>query len=175
MPLNRLSLQRQAEITDLVNALTLHAGMAYPEAPLKKLIQDTIPDVLIREDDFDGNSHVKGAVFRKSKTFPRSIIAIQSNQTKRSKTFSLAHEFGHYVLKHNPSRNYYIDDMPFDGTKHMQDEAEANFFAQTLLMPRDVFMKVDKPFVSDQSIADFFGVSESVVRVRREWLKRNGY
>lgn len=175
MPRNELSLQRQAEIVDYINALTLSIGMTYPEYSLKSIIKAIIPNVLIREDAFGGNYHIKGAVFRKSEEYPQPVIAIQSKQTKESKTFSLAHELGHYVLEHNPKLNYYIDDRQFDGTKIMQDEGEANFFAQALLMPKSLFEKLDKPFVNDKSLADYFGVSESSVRVRREWLKRNGY
>lgn len=175
MPKNLLTLERQAEIVDVINNIQLSISMSYPEVDLKKIIRAAIPGVKLKEDTFGNNYHVKGAVFRKSDKYPDPVIAVQANQSPRSKTFALAHEFAHYVLKHNPKANYYIDDRPFNGSKPMQDEAEANFFAQTLLMPKALFDRVDKPFVNDKQLADYFGVTENVVGVRREWLKRNGY
>ena len=175
MPLNKLSLSRQEEIIDFINNLKLSIGMTYPETPLKTIISTAIPGVLIKEDNFGNNHHIKGAVFRESKDYKVPVIAIQSVQSARSKTFALAHEFAHYMLNHNPKLNYLIDDRTFDGSATMQNEGEANFFAQSLLMPKALFEKLDKPFVDDRKLADYFGVTESSVGVRREWLKRNGY
>lgn len=175
MPRNILTVDRQAEIVSIIEAIQLSTGLSYPTNSLKDIIKATIPDVLIKEHDFGGNSHVKGAVFRKSEEYVQPIIAVQSRQSAGSKTFTLAHEFGHYMLEHNPSQNYYIDDLPFDGSSIMQDEGEANFFASVLLMPKEEFIRLDQPFVSDKKLADYFGVTEGSVRVRREWLKRNGY
>ena len=172
---NILSLARQAEITRIVEEMKLSAGLTYPENGLKSIIRASIPKVEIKQHDFNGNRHIKGAVFRISNKNENPIIAVQARQTPGSKTFTLAHEFGHYILGHNPSQNYLIDDRPFDGSKPMQDEAEANFFAQTLLMPKSDFEKLDQPFVPDVTLAKFFGVTEGAVRVRREWLQRNGY
>lgn len=174
MPLNKISSQKQEEITNIIANIQLAYGF-YPKISLKDLIKATIPDVLIKEHDFGGNPHIKGAVYRKSDKYERPIIAVQSNQSSGSKTFSLAHEFAHYILKHNPQENYYIDDRPFDGSAPMQDEAEANFFASALLMPKDEFERLDQPFVDDKKLADYFGVTEGAIRVRREWLKQNGY
>jgi Zn-dependent peptidase ImmA (M78 family) len=175
MPRNKISYDRQAEIESIIQSLLLSTGLSYPENPLIDIIKAAIPDIVVTESDFSGKTNVRGAVFRKSKDYDRSLIAIQSNQSEPSKTFALAHEFGHYVLDHNPRANYYIDDRPFDGSKPMQDEGEANFFAQMLLMPRDMFAKLDQPFVTDMQLAKRFGVTEGAVRVRREWLNGNGF
>jgi Zn-dependent peptidase ImmA (M78 family) len=175
MPLNLLTPQKQAKIEDLVHKLQLATGLSYPENSLDEIIRAVIPDVEIKESDFGGKSNIKGAVFRKSDEYEHPLIGIQSNQSEGSKTFALAHEFGHYVLEHNPKQNYYIDDRQFDGTKYMQDEGEANFFAQILLMPKDLFEKLDQPFVTNRQLAERFGVTEGAVRVRREWLARNGF
>lgn len=175
MPLNKLSLARQQEIVDMIDNLRLSLNMTYPASNLKDIIKAAIPGIVLKEDDFKGNYKVKGAVFRQSKDFAKPVIAVQSNQSKRAKTFTLAHEFGHYMLRHNPTHNYYIDDRQFDGTSVMQDEGEANFFAMELLMPKSIFKKVDLPGIGDGKIAEYFGVSENSVKVRRNWLKRNGY
>lgn len=175
MTTNYLDPARQDEINRFVENLKLSAGVDYPKNDLKTIIRKMIPDVKIKESDFNGNAHVKGAVFRKSEEYEQPVIAIQARQSKGSKTFSMAHEFAHYMLEHNPTKNYLIDDRPFNGSKVMQDEAEANFFAQVLLMPKEEFERLDLPFVSDMKLADYFGVTEGAIRVRRQWLKRNGY
>lgn len=174
MPVNRIPTRRQREIVDLIDNIKLEIGMSYPQYGLKKIIKRTIKDVLIKEDDFNGDTHIKGAVF-KSRNNTQPLIAIQSDQPKRSKTFALAHEFGHYMLNHNPDSNYLIDTRQFDGSHAMQNEGEANFFAMSLLMPRDDFTRLDQPFVNDDQLARYFGVTETQVKVRREWLKSNGY
>jgi Zn-dependent peptidase ImmA (M78 family) len=175
MPANAITLRRQEEIVDIINNLKLQTGMTYPEYGIKTIIKASIENVLVKEDDFSGNVHIKGAVFRKSREYGQPVIAIQANQSPRSKTFALAHEFGHYLLKHNPDSNYLIDTREFDGSRGMQDEGEANFFAMSLLMPKGEFKKLDQPFVDDGQLAKYFGVTESQISVRREWLRKNGY
>jgi Zn-dependent peptidase ImmA (M78 family) len=172
MPLNRISIQRQREIEDMVHSILLSTGLSYPENSLLGIIKANIPDVVLVEDDFGGKD-IRGAIFRKSDKFRHPLIAIQANQSAGAKTFALAHEFGHYVLNHNEKDNYFIDTRPFDGSRPMQDEGEANFFAATLLMPKDEFLRLDQPFVTDAQLAERFGVSPAAARVRREWLSSN--
>jgi Zn-dependent peptidase ImmA (M78 family) len=173
MPLNRITLQRQREIENTVQDILLRIGLSYPENSLIEIIQATIPDVTIVEDDFNGNPNVRGAIFRKSNEYEHPLIAIQSRQSKGAKTFALGHEFGHYMLNHSESDNYLIDNIPFNGSPLMQDEGEANFFAAALLMPKDEFIKLDQPIVNDEQLAKRFGVTPGAVRVRREWLNSN--
>jgi Zn-dependent peptidase ImmA (M78 family) len=175
MPLNKLSLERQKQIVDLIDDLRLSLGMTYPENGLKSIIRQAIPNVVLKEDDFKGNADIRGALFRESAEYDKPLIAIQSRQNKAAKTFTLAHEFGHFLLGHNPLHNHYIDHQVFDGSKTMQDEGEANFFAMELLMPKSDFVHIDVPGIADSKIAEYFGVSENSVRVRRNWLMRNGY
>ncbi len=173
MPLNKITFQRQREIEDIVHSVLLNTGLSYPENSLQDIIKAYIPDVSLVEDDFGGRRNVRGAIFRKSEKYEHPLIAVQANQPAGAKTFALAHEFAHYVLKHNEKDNYFIDDRPFDGSRPMQDEGEANFFAATLLMPRDEFSRLDQPFVTDSQLAERFGVSPAAARVRREWLNSN--
>lgn len=175
MPVNKISSRRQREISDIINGIRLDTGMSYPDDNLKQIIESTISDVLIKEDDFNGNRHIKGAVFKKSKQYSQPVIAIQANQPLGSKTFALAHEFGHYMLNHNEDSNYLIDTHEFDGSRMMQQEGEANFFAMSLLMPKEEFQKLDQPFVNDSQLARYFGVTETQVRVRRDWLRSNDF
>lgn len=175
MPINKINKTRQREIVEAINSILIDTGMSYPEYSLKAIIKEAIPGILIKEDSFRGNKRIKGVVFRQSKEYSKPLIAIQSDQPNRAKSFALAHEFGHYVLDHNPHSNYLLDTRVFDGSPTMQDEGEANFFAMSLLMPKDKFAKLDQPFVSDEQLAEYFGVNETNVRVRRDWLRVNGY
>ncbi|MCP3702014.1 MAG: ImmA/IrrE family metallo-endopeptidase, partial [Alteromonas sp.] len=111
----------------------------------------------------------------KSKDYKKPAIVVNSQQKAEEKNFTIAHEFAHYMLEHDGTSNYYIDDKPFDGSETMQLEGEANFFASILLIPKDKFLKLDLPFVSDAQLAERFGVSESMIGVRRSWIQRNGY
>jgi Zn-dependent peptidase ImmA (M78 family) len=175
MPLNKIPYDRQVEIESKVQEILLNTGLSYPENSLIEIIKAYVPDVSIVEHDFNGKSNIRGAVFRKSDLYQHPLIAIQSKQSAGAKTFALGHEFGHYVLDHNTDDNYFIDDRQFDGSKGMQDEGEANFFSAALLMPAEEFLKLDQPFVTDVQLADRFGVTPTAVRVRRDWLSKNGY
>lgn len=174
MPLNKITPERQKEIESVVQSILLSTGLSYPENSLMEIIKAYIPGVVLVEHDFEGRSQVRGAIFRKSEDYRHPLIAIQARQSAGAKTFALAHEFGHYVLNHNENDNYFIDDRPFDGSKPMQDEGEANFFAASLLMPKEEFTRLDQPFLTDSQLAERFGVNPTAVRVRREWLETNG-
>lgn len=173
MPLNKITLQRQNEIEGIVNSILLSTGLSYPENSLVDIIKSYVPDVTVVEHDFGGKPNIRGAIFRKSQEYKHPLIAVQSKQSAGAKTFALGHEFGHYVLNHNEDDNYLIDDRPFDGGRLMQDEGEANFFSAALLMPKEQFLRLDQPFVTDAQLAERFGVTPTAVRVRRDWLQSN--
>lgn len=175
MPANPLSAERQAQIAELVENIKLSTGLFYPHDSLAKIIKTSIPGSRIIESDFKGKHNIRGAIFRKSKDYKTPTLAINAKQSSAEKNFALAHEFAHYMLKHDGDTNYYIDDKPFDGSEVMQLEGEANFFASILLIPKEMFQKLDLPFVNDTQLAEYFGVSESMIGVRRSWIQRNGY
>ncbi|HEU5187972.1 MAG TPA: ImmA/IrrE family metallo-endopeptidase [Candidatus Saccharimonadales bacterium] len=169
MPANYIARTRQFEINNLIDEILLNTDLSYPESSVIDIIKAYIPDVSIVEDNFDGDSNIRGAIFKKSKEFTKPLIVIQKKLTKVGKTFTLAHEFGHYCLGHTGSANFMIDKLHYDGSEEMQKEGEAQYFAGALLMPVDKFMKLDN-VVGDVELARRFGVSESAVRVRKAWL-----
>ncbi len=167
--LNYIPRTTQWAINSLIDDILLMTDKAYPEDSVLDIIKAYIPGVMIVEDDFGGDSSTRGAIFKKSDEFERPLIAIQKNQTKQAKTFSLAHEFGHYSLGHLGDANFMIDKETYDGSEHMQNEAEAQYFAAALLMPTEKFTKL-APYLTVSQLARRFGVSESAVRVRKAWL-----
>ena len=169
---NYIPRTRQWEINTLIDEIRLITGKSYPEDGVIDIIKSYIPGVAIVEHDFEGDLTTRGAIFKKSDTFDHSLIAIQKKQPKEAKTFTLAHEFGHYCLDHIGSSNFMIDKEVFDGSEHMQREAEAQYFAGTLLMPVDKFSALAS-YLTTSQLAQRFGVSESAVRVRKAWL--DGY
>lgn len=166
---NYIPRTRQWEINTLLNDILLQADKHYPENSIIDIIKSYIPDIKIVEHDFEGDSTIRGAIYKKSDRFKYPLIAIQKNQSKRAKNFTLAHEFGHYSLGHIGSSNYMIDKEVYDGSDHMQQEAEAQYFAASLLMPVDRFSRLAEHLTTAQ-LARRFGVSEAAVEVRRMWL-----
>ena len=89
--------------------------------------------------------------------------------------YTLAHEFGHYLIHRNDDRSSFecsFDDV--SGRESEQIEREANEFAATLLMPLDDFrQQIDEtawPSVADLSeIAERYSVSWTAACLR--WLE----
>jgi len=170
---NYINRKRQSEIDALLDQIQLATDKTYPENGIIEIIKSYIPDVTVVEHDFYGDHNIRGAIYKKSREFVKPIIVVQKRLTKQGKTFTLAHEFGHYCLDHAGTANFMIDKVHFDGSATMQKEAEAQYFAASLLMPRDKFIKLMN-FLTIQELAQRFGVSESAARVRKAWLDGSG-
>ncbi len=105
---------------------------------------------------------------------------VNSDHHPNRRRFSLAHEIGHFVLHHVPTKK--LDDLYLDKSvalytrkdHHSNDmEREANEFAASLLMPRELLEKYiakndldieDEFDVSRLALA--FGVSEQALQIR---------
>lgn len=105
----------------------------------------------------------------------RSKWLIVYNSAVRSegrKRFTIAHEFGHYILhRHDRDRFECSDDDSETGDGNERDiETEADTFASTLLMPLDDFRKqVDGQPVSFDLLghcAERYGVSWTAAALR---------
>lgn len=161
--------KRQAEIEGTIDQLQLSIDKTYPKDSLIDIVKASIPEISIVEHDFHGDRNTRGVIYKKSDNFKTPLIVIQKKLTKEGKTFALAHEFAHYVLGHTGSANFMFDKIGFDGSESAQKEAEAEFFAASLLMPRDEFTKLAE-LLDIKGLAKRFGVSESAARVRKRWL-----
>jgi len=76
-------------------------------------------------------------------------IYINSNMGEGRRNFTIAHELGHYFLKHelNGYCQLFRDLQNMDHKKDPQ-EVEANYFAACLLMPSDLVLKVFNSFAA---------------------------
>lgn len=109
------------------------------------------------------------------------IIFVNENHGEKRKLFTIAHELGHFFLHSDDLNNgiiSYRDSELYSkyDDKGRRKEEEANHFAAELLMPKDVFIAYYAkntnlaPDKLVKKMSDFFGVSESAVRIRLNYL-----
>ena len=133
----------------------------YPSDPITK----------IEVGDLDG---IEGALVS-SDSGKRWGIIHQGGRSRRRGRFTVAHEFGHYLLHRRKFPNgIHSSEAGVDGRTKLEIEREANDFASTLLMPLDDFRKSipakDKPdFDTLSRSADRYDVSLAAAVLR--WLR----
>jgi Zn-dependent peptidase ImmA (M78 family) len=101
----------------------------------------------------------------------KPTIVVNANDSARRRTFSLAHEFGHYIL-HDPLKNgekYRLDYYHYSDDNR-QEETEANYFAASLLVPKSRLIWTMRQTDDTRMIANYFGVSEVVITNRQKWI-----
>ena len=118
-------------------------------------------------DGFDG-------MLKANKTRSKWLILYNSaNSSEGRKRFTIAHEFGHYILHRHQQHQFECGDLETGGHSERNIETEADLFASTLLMPLDDFRRqVDgQPISFDQLgyCADRYGVSLTAAALR--WIE----
>lgn len=107
------------------------------------------------------------------------IIFVNKTESPGRKRFTIAHEIGHFVLKHNNTNifEYSTNALQRNNLSSKgQDpqEIEANAFAAELLMPENLFRFLCEDVgLSDQELAYEFGVTTNDVEIRKESLNIN--
>lgn len=105
------------------------------------------------------------AILQKDPASGRSIVFYNDKiSVKERIKFSIAHELGHHVLKHDPS----------DHSAYSTQEIEANFFAAELLMPQQIIFELVRrgADISVANLMKWFGVSKQAAQKRIETLKK---
>lgn len=102
-------------------------------------------------------------------------LYVNSAENVVRQNFTIAHELGHYLLGHirnNPEYVQYIFRRPLEEQEDPIIEQEANCFAANLLVPEKFLKDMIKkyPFATNYQLANLFGVSELVIRYRRNFL-----
>ena len=130
----------------------------------------------------------------------KQIIVVNKDQPEKRKKFTIAHELGHIILGHdtplntqdkaiithsrqskNPSQILFRNDKTSEGSDWR--EIEANYFAASLLMPKEILNKEIKKllqknlknYLSEYNVhelAEIFGVSTISMSIR---LSRLGF
>ena len=97
----------------------------------------------------------------------RYVVVVNSSHSDRRLANDVVHELAHIILKHAPSRVDISDDGHlWLSTYGKEEEDEANWLAAALLLPRDGLFTTYKKLRSEEAVADKFGVSEQLVRLR---------
>jgi len=133
-------------------------------------------DVLLY--DFETSAISGALIWQGYDGFNKNTILLNKNETGERNLFTLAHEFGHYILRHKngDGKNFRIDYYnpsihKQETEKEKKEEIAANHFAGALLMPKNLMEQYTRRGLSIPEIADMFGVSPSAVLTRLEWLK----
>ena len=164
--------ERQKEIDHVVQDIKLRTGITFPEGNIVELVKAL--GIKVYEVDLSAYPNVKGAVQYQNKAGKiEPIIYINKNISPYGKTFTLAHELGHYLL-HKGEDKLRIDEYDYSqNTKESLQESEANYFAASLLVPKEKLLKVLAVTDKIDTIANYFGVSKPVVETRIQWIKKN--
>lgn len=98
------------------------------------------------------------------------LIGINGNHSRRRRRFSLAHELGHWFMRHDVpwhDPDVTIDNPPqLAGYRKDPTEGEADEFAGELLAPLAMLKAAMKDSNDPGSLADVFDISEPALWVR---------
>ena len=133
---------------------------------LEKLLKTN--GLTLKAGNFDDNS-IAGAYDRSSQT-----IFISENSPYQRNAFTIAHELGHHFLHRDlPNEVFYrLDADLINSPEKDQQEAEANWFAASLLMPRESMIMYSSMFNKDiDKLAIVFAVSKTAMFWRLKNLK----
>lgn len=173
--MSRLDVTEQNAIDAKIATIKAKTGKNYPNNSLLEIIHAYLPELEVKEFDFgEDSSKIKGAIKYPDGSNP--VILINEKQiTETGRNFTLAHEFAHYVLHEKQEKfRFRLDlfDYKADTTKSKQ-ETEANYFAASLLMPKNEFEELSKLTSDKTKIAEYFGVSVPAIETRIKWLNQN--
>ena len=136
-----------------------YSRQCFEESPIDK----------VQGEDLDGFDGLLKANKARSKWL---ILYNSATPSEGRKRFTIAHEFGHYIL-HRHQQNLFEcggDDIETGDNNDRDIEAEADLFASTLLMPLDDFRRqVDGQPISFDLLghcADRYGVSLTAAALR---------
>lgn len=168
--------ERKIELEKTIERIKLDTGLSYPENSLLDIAKAVGAEVVSADlPDFEGKK-VKGFIkwfsSKEKEENPRyaARIILNPNQFETTKNFTLAHELGHFLL-HQNSNSFRIDlqDYSKEGDPSNQ-ETEANYFAGSLLMPKDKLLLAIKNTNTLEEVAAAFAVSVPAVESRLKWL-----
>lgn len=161
-----LSNARLKEIDNAISNLLLRYEVDFPKDSIGKLL-----DRMGIKYGFSSKlpSEVSGFIAPKD---GETYIIVNEKESLQRRVFSLAHELGHFVLHHPKDKTMFRIDQVDNQLSN--EETEANYFAASLLVPEEKLKWALTQSRDISLIARFFGVSESVISNRINWIQKNG-
>jgi len=107
---------------------------------------------------------------------PNRKIVVNAEDTSVRQNYTIAHELGHYLLKHHEdadfAQNYSVMMRDTCAVEPTPMELEANMFADNLLVPAAFLREYldNYPRATDQELSRIFGVHPEVIRYRRRFV-----
>lgn len=144
---------RYTKIEKLVDGLLAEHSIIDAPIPVETLVKDY--GISLRKGDL---GDVSGLIVRDGSDVTIGVNSAQSSVRRR---FTIAHEFGHFLLHEGISshvdHNYRVNFRSSESAKATDvDEIEANFFAASLLMPKQFLIAKN----SIEALDDDNGVSQ---------------
>jgi Zn-dependent peptidase ImmA (M78 family) len=142
---------RYTKIRQLTLSLLARSNIVKAPVPILSLLEKSGIDI-----KFGELGDVSGLIARQGR---QTIVGINSKQAKTRQRFTMAHEFGHFLL-HQDLRSHSDTDfrVKYRNRKSSEatdvEEVEANFFAASILMP--------KPFLDDMKAFEALGDDDRV-------------
>lgn len=158
---------RYSKIERIVANL-LATTLPVPPVPIERMVKDR--GIVVRKGDL---GEVSGLLLRNASG---TTIGVNSTQSSLRQRFTIAHEFGHFMLHEGISEHVdhsyrvnYRSEVSSQATD--VDEIEANFFAASLLMPRDMLAEREALTALDDDrkvklLAREFEVSQHAMSLR---------
>ncbi|RYD50562.1 MAG: ImmA/IrrE family metallo-endopeptidase [Sphingobacteriales bacterium] len=94
------------------------------------------------------------------------IIHNDTHNAGRSNN-TLCHELSHIILEHPPAQVFFFQQMMVMNHYNPEHEAEADYFAAALLLPRAALLNAFTIGHDDESCARHFGTSVELIRLRK--------
>jgi Zn-dependent peptidase ImmA (M78 family) len=169
---------RKRKIQALAAALLIENGITEAPVPASKIAKAKGARIYV--DSLEGD--LSGFLYRDK---AQAVIGVNTSHSQARQNFTIAHELGHLLL--HDQEQLHVDHefrvrLRSDASSQGTDEAEqeANFFAASLLMPREF---IERDLVNEEyvdlldddflrGLARKYGVSAQALAIR---LKTLGY
>lgn len=165
------SINRRNKIVNDLSDLKLRTGLSYPENNLLDIIKGF--GIEVKEADLSEFPKVNGVIQYPDGETSIPTISISKNLSPEGKTFTLAHELGHFIL-HKGNDSLFIDEFEYAkiGNQISQDEVDANYFAVNLLVPTEKIKRILKITHEIEPLSKYFGVSKDVIETKLGWMSQ---
>ncbi len=160
-----MGMVRTKHVKEMAKKVLAECGITEPPVDLKRIVE------------------VKGFVYMEVDTFPDNVSAlfiakdgksyalVNARHHPNRRRFSLAHELGHIILRHNVEDLEEVSTMDTppessDSVPRDAREKEANMFANALLMPLEMLKKEHAKKGADiETLANTFSVSQEAMTI----------